>query len=310
MEQMRFWSILRKTLFVLSVTTSTNITASHGNSANRNVEKMTTTVHQHGAVDRNAVTTRVEVVFSDLDGTLIHYPDCPDGLVRKEVARSIMKLPPSSTGMVGVISSQTLCLCNDIRRSGAKLVLISGMRVSTLFKRLPYLPKADAYCCEAGGRIFFPVSVQTTGSFRVAPQPYEGAQPGDLEPFSLAEDMDWRQGMDSLHAAGKDGFVGHELKDGMEARHAIPLNRRNGILWSHARALEAVGFVVDITDYSTCFRVNRKHQSEEVNFDSLVDGTIRHPTELVMSTNLGCVDFYPASSGKKNWYVCLTVTRL
>lgn len=252
----------------------------------------------------SVATSSVEVVFSDLDGTLIHYPENPDELVKKELSRSILQLPPSSTGMVGVISSQTLRLCRDVRRDGVKFVLVSGMRASTLFKRLSYLPRADAYCCEAGGRIFYPVTDGDQGCFRVQPQQYDGAQPGDLEPFYLTEDKDWRKAMERLDAAGKDGFVGNELDSNKdESRQPIPLSCREGALWSHARALMATGFVIDSKGYSTCFRVNREYQGDAADLDLLVNGEIGCPVVLSTSTNLGCVDFYPASSGKKNWYV-------
>ena len=35
-------------------------------------------------------------------------------------------------------------------------VLLTGARTSTLLQRLPYLPAADAYVAENGGRIFYP----------------------------------------------------------------------------------------------------------------------------------------------------------
>ncbi len=35
-------------------------------------------------------------------------------------------------------------------------VLITGARTATLLQRLPYLPSADAYVAENGGRIFYP----------------------------------------------------------------------------------------------------------------------------------------------------------
>jgi hypothetical protein len=310
-------ALLRQTVFVLSITLSTcRVVGDTGTSSTivffRGGDSLSSTDEQMATIaERNVIspgkvaTTGVDVVFSDLDGTLIHYPERPDDLVKKEAARGILQLPPSSTGMVGVISSETLRLCQEVRRNGVKFVLVSGMRASTLLKRLPYLPKSDAYCCEAGGRIFYPATNETEGSFRVEPQPYDGAQPADLAPFYLSEDMKWRKEIERLDAAGKDGFVGHELEgDDEESQNSIPLCDREGVLWSHARTLEANGFVVDTKGYSTCFRINRKHQGTGVNFDSLADGNKICPTELSTSTNLGCIDFYPASSGKKNWYVC------
>jgi hypothetical protein len=88
------------------------------------------------------------IVFSDLDGTLIHYPANMPNYSESHSGNRILELPPSATGLKGVISSRTLSRCRDLRKAGIKLVLVSGMRTSTLLKRLPYLPKADAYCTE------------------------------------------------------------------------------------------------------------------------------------------------------------------
>jgi hydroxymethylpyrimidine pyrophosphatase-like HAD family hydrolase len=60
------------------------------------------------------------------------------------------------------------------------LVLITGARSATLLQRLPFLPAADAYVCENGGRIF-----------------YSGSELPTACP--LTEDMEWRK---SLTAAG------------------------------------------------------------------------------------------------------------
>jgi len=61
--------------------------------------------------------------------------------------------------------------------------------------------------------------------------------------------------------------------------------------------------VLDMESYSTCFRVNRKHQMESGmdKFDALLRGEIERPLGLATSINLGCIDFYPVDSGKKNW---------
>jgi len=245
----------------------------------------------------------VSVVFSDLDGTLIHYPARIDDLIKRDPSRSLVQLPPSSTGMVGVISAKTLQLCQQIRGNQVRLVLVSGMRTSTLVKRLPYLPKADAYCAEAGGRIFYASTNPTEASFRVDPRPYQGATQRDLEPFYLVEDLEWRRKMESIDAAGKDGFIGAELRTSSDSSETpVSVSKRTGALWAHARELENQGYVLDTKGYSTCFRVNQKQQtSSAADFDALLQGKIDCPTELATSTNLGCVDFYPASSGKRNW---------
>lgn len=155
--------------------------------------------------------------------------------------------------------------------------------------RLPYLPLADVYCSEAGGRIFFASGDPTGESIRVDPNPYDGATEEDLKPFFLVEDIEWRTKMERADAAGMDGFLGAEVSE------------RSGKLWSHARKLEEEGFVLDTKGYSTCFRVNCKQQTDGVDFDALLEGKISYPRELATSTNLGCVDFYPVDSGKKNW---------
>jgi hypothetical protein len=85
----------------------------------------------------------IHIVFSDVDGTLVHYP--VESNFDKEEGNRILQLPSSATGMRGIISSRTLVYCRELRRE-QKLVLISGMRTATLLKRLPYLPRADAYC--------------------------------------------------------------------------------------------------------------------------------------------------------------------
>lgn len=236
------------------------------------------------------------VLFSDVDGTIVHYPDDVDS-----AEENILKLPPSSTGLRGIISAATLAKFSSIRKSGVKVVLISGMRTATLLKRLPYLPKADAYCCEAGGRIFYPTRNIEGGGFSASPQPFDGADPADLSSYGLVEDMDWRQNMENLDHAGKDGFVGNELDGADQA--VIALEDRTGLLWSYACELQEKGFVLDTKGYSTCFRVNRRHQNarSDEEFDSLARGEMEYPPGLATSTNLGAVDFYPSSSGKKRW---------
>ena len=53
-------------------------------------------------------------------------------------------------------------------------VLITGARTSTLLARLPFLPAADAYVAENGGRIFYPDSTLPTA-------------------LPMAEDTKWRK---------------------------------------------------------------------------------------------------------------------
>jgi hypothetical protein len=107
-----------------------------------------------------------------LDGTLIQYPKNDKECVQINDGRGEIASPPSKTGMVGCISSQTFTLCNKIQKQKTKqivlsngnekdekeavrLVFDSGMRSSTLISCIAYLPKADVYCCDSGRRIFY-----------------------------------------------------------------------------------------------------------------------------------------------------------
>jgi len=268
----------------------------------------------------------IRFLFSDIDGTLVHYPDEQEGvngnnMEKDEASRNtIIRLPPSSTGLQGIISSRTLALCRDLRQKyGVKVVLVSGARTSTLLTRLAFLPKADAYASEGGGRIFYPVDLNSMegdgyNGFVVHPVKYDGASDddgdgqknNDLTPFGLREDMTWRTKMEETDAAGKDGYRGmdNEIRgisdDKKEA--VVPVPEREGKLWEFAQTLLDRGFVIDSKGYSACFRVNRKHQTNgritNEDFDSLSKMDL--PIGLASSTNLGCVDFYPEDSGKKN----------
>ena len=239
-------------------------------------------------------TATIDYVFSDVDGTLVHYPDNIANEAAEEGNR-IVKLPPSSTGMQGIISSASLAKCQEIRKLGKKLTIVSGMRSTTMLKRIPYLPRSDAYCCEAGGRIFYSVSAKTDGPV-YTPVDYDGAT--SLAPFSLEEDPDWRKEMQKI--VGVKGFIGNEL-NGNQQEEPVGVDSRDGLLWEFCRELQTEGFVCDTKGYSTCFRVNRKQQTtrSEDDFKELLK---RDPPQgLATSVNLGCIDYYPAESGKKKW---------
>jgi hypothetical protein len=190
-----------------------------------------------------------------------------------------------------------------------KLVLVSGMRTSTLLKRLPYLPKADAYASEAGGRIFYPTPIQANDennslSGIIRPVDFNGSTEEDLRHFGLEEDMHWRSLMSRGNSAGQDGYNG-DIADiflGMTTDGVIvPLQERKGALWDFANSLVAKGFVIDSNGYACCFRVNRKQQKgvNDEEFDKLSTYEVEE-LELGSSVNLGCIDFYPIESGKKN----------
>ena len=111
------------------------------------------------------------------------------------------------------------------------------------------------------------------------PTTYAGTT-ADGKPFKLIEDMEWRR------------------------RTLEEVKTETGKLWEFATALRKRGYVLDTTGYTTAFRVNRKHQkSQALSFDEFIEKCSKKddiPNGLDCSTNLGCIDVYPAVSGKKN----------
>jgi hypothetical protein len=169
-------------------------------------------------------------------------------------------------------------------------------------KRLPYLPRADAYATEAGGRIFYPTDdLSEDGVYEVKPVKYDDAELDDLKPFGLVEDLEWRKQLEEQ--AGN--FPSLPLSDlAADSKNLPPdLNERDGLLWDFARLLTSKGYVLDLKGYSACFRVNKKQQTFESDeeFEALLRGDIKPFEGLATSVNLSCIDFYPALSGKKNW---------
>ena len=287
------------------------------------------------SVERDASYKKLRVVFTDLDGTCVHYPgvrrfrgyDDDHGGAKQEqgphtntntrraelilnvednkedeksrlgkvVARvtykvqisqhvshvcehstwqtnepyELLELPESSSGSRGFIGLNALRLYRRIRDEGLLLVVISGCRYSTLLERLPFIPEADVYACESGGRIFY------------------------NERGLLLEDLAWRRNMaeqvkelERCKAAFKDRFPA-EMEGG-----SIKLDDRS---------------------YTTAFRVRRvdalvpvggrdmEHKSGK-RFTRRVREWVEEGWAGVLhtTTNLGCVDVYPARSGKKN----------
>jgi hypothetical protein len=290
-----------------------------------------------GKRPENSINRPILIVFSDVDGTLVHYPETSFHSTNNNTDASMfLKLPPSRTGLQGILSIATLRKCQQLRRQGIKLVLISGMRTSTMMQRLPFLPKADAYCCENGGRIFYPMPVvdhhqhpaslkrrrrqvvtlvhvsnvsDTNGNTII-----DASDESDTveSPFRLVEDGHWRSMLEHVDAAGPDGYQGEagEEEENDDNSTIIPLEHRQGLLWEFAKTLVAQGFVLDWQGYATCFRVNRKQQqpsnqqSKDISdqmFQSLASGDIACPPGLIRSTNLGHIDFSPDCSGKRNW---------
>lgn len=235
--------------------------------------------------DKNST---IEVIFSDVDGTLVHYPGKnPLTSVQDEDDKDYEKimLPASSTGMQGVISRKTLTLCQLLRKEhGKKLVLVSGMRTTTLLQRLPFLPAADAYCSENGGRIFYPTGNE----------------------HELKEDLSWRKLMEAKDAAGPDGYeikpTEKPLSKPSDTVSSIAVSDREGKLWEFARLLISKGWILDYKGYATSFRI--KFRSESAGSEEELLRLL--PNGLSSSINLGMADVYPEHSGKVNVckYLC------
>lgn len=252
----------------------------------------------------------IRAVLSDIDGTLVHYPEDveDEGLIR---------LPPSSTGMKGVISQTTINLCQKIRHTQVEpeennggdkrnviLVLVSGMRTKTLLQRLSSLPLADAYCSENGGRIFYPEPLQTLVEnhalqhgdydqhgcyiFRPAPTTLKELEDKSARVYRLVEDMDWRM----RHNHDMSSTLTPTDDPEKQTSETSPL------LFKFASKLKSHGWVLDEKGYTTCFRIHQKHQITPLFNVSDLHSLL--PDGLVISTNLGCVDVYPRTSGKKN----------
>lgn len=225
------------------------------------------------------------IIFSDIDGTLVHYPSQEaqrevwaddHGLVTgpsvdrgfsvyKDTAgrkHRVMQLPPSTTGLRGIIGARTLSASAALRANGYPLILVSGARSSTVLQRLPFLPFPDALVTENGGRIFHHDATLLTAA-----------------PF--LEDEDWRK----LHA----DVAGPADEDGLSAAG------RMGLLWDVCRKFVAAGWVVDTAGYSTGFRVTLKGGQSSGALEAELAAL---PAELTSSFNLGVADVYPATSGK------------
>ncbi|EFJ50453.1 hypothetical protein VOLCADRAFT_103907 [Volvox carteri f. nagariensis] len=196
------------------------------------------------------------IVFSDIDGTIMHEPKTID----RDAA--VLLTPPSASGRQGVISAATLHLVAQLRSRGALFVVITGARLSTLLMRLPYLPAADAYVCENGGRILYPGSDLPTAC-------------------PITEDAEWRSSHDQV--------VGSVEQDAVQPKD------RTGSLWELYRRLLAEGWYLDANGYTTSFRV---HARGDKTMDDLRGLAAFRSEGLSCSFNLGAADFYPATSGK------------
>ena len=219
-----------------------------------------------------------KLIFADMDGTLIH--GSTDALRRcgtlSEDGRSFHTLdgtniatrplpPSSSTGSQSFISEKTLQLVTDIRRAGHLFVHITAARSSSFLERLAWLPAADAYVFECGGRIFLP-----------SDERFVTAAP-------IVEDLEWRK----CHEAAP------------MVLESVPPPDRPGILWEFCSQLQKDGWACDTKQYYTCFRIVLT-KSKDKSTSDLEKVISNLPPQLACSFNLGMADIYPSSSGKEN----------
>ena len=127
--------------------------------------------------------------------------------------------------------------------------------------RLPYLPAADAYVIENGGRIF-----------------YEDLGRGTAA--ALQEDTAWRR----THTVA-----------GPASQESLAPEERTGALWDAYRKMRERGLACDVAGYSTAVRVSPGGLSEAGMRGVL--STL--PPTLTFSYNLGAADVIPATSGKE-----------
>lgn len=108
-------------------------------------------------------------LFSDLDGTMIHFEStsrphvivpvaenaavCRHG--REPAKTRAANLLPNSTLGRGIVSHKTIELMSEFRRLGGHAAIITGARESTLLKRLPSLPASDVIVAETGGILWW-----------------------------------------------------------------------------------------------------------------------------------------------------------
>jgi len=228
---------------------------------------------------------RLRAIFSDLDGTIVHFPKwfeehgtkviSSEPALQCAVAESPSgekrecRLLPSSTMGDGLVSERTVELVEQLRAEGVLFVVVTAARKSTLLERLPLLPPCDAAVCETGSRIY----LQEVG----------GALPGGL---SAAPDAEFSSRIEPVC-----GPLERELD----------VDERPEPLWQFYRTLraEVAGLKCDARSYYGCFRVDTR---DSAAVDEALRACIEQhkPESVDWAMNLGKYDFFPAASGKGN----------
>ena len=173
----------------------------------------------------------LKAIFSDLDGTLVHFPawfeehgskvvssDAATGTAVVEGPtgdRRDCRVLPSSTMGPGMVSERTVSLVDALRAEGVLFVVVTAARKSTLLERWPLLPACDARVCETGSRVY------------------------------IGDELD-REFSSAFEAL--TGPLDRELD----------VEQRPEPLWQFYRSLEALPVKRDSRSYYGCFRVDTK----------------------------------------------------
>jgi hypothetical protein len=139
--------------------------------------------------------------------------------------------------------------------------------------------------------------------------------PEDMQEFSVVEDLHWkhmiRQQQQQPSSVQVDDFNPNPVKVVDSLELSSDSNNTDDELLSSlqtvVKILEQRNFTIDQLGYSTCIRVNWKQQRQDVvtrqDFDQIHSSIDLNRLGLQCSFNLGCIDFFPLTSGKKSWYV-------
>ena len=251
------------------------------------------------------------VLFSDLDGTIVHFHHELEGLAKidplqrdpafnvegEKVQPDVLYTDlasgeqrvcytvPSSTAGPAYVSVRTHELVAELRRAGVLFVVVTAGRKSTLLSRVPMLPFSDAYCGEAGGRVLLNTAspllfAESSAASLPAPGP---TPPPPLDALQL--DAEWAPSFEEISGPLDDPTPPHD---------------RRGALWDVYRQLRGLGLKVDANSYWACFRVDlTKSGMPPSEAEGLMGPVLKDlPPTLAYTSNLGKLDFYPAVSGK------------
>lgn len=218
---------------------------------------------------------RLRAVFSDVDGTLVHYAkDFEKHGVRlvssdEETLTAVVEGPtgdrrdcrllPSLTMGPACVSERTIELVNGLRKTGVLFGVVTAARKSTMLTRWPLLPDCDVRVSESGSRIW------------------------------VGEELD------AYFAARFESICGP-----MD-RELVGADSREEPLWQFFRQLreEVPDLKVDAKSYYGMFRTDTQG-------DTAVEAALRGriesalPTGVSWAMNLGKYDFYPSAAGKGN----------